>query len=265
LLTARRLRTFKGSIAGGERQSGRMKITVLGATGLIGSKVVDLLNDAGHDVVAASRASGADVLTGEGLADALAGAAVLVDLTNSPSFDDGPVMDFFTRSSANLAAAAKATGVGHYVALSIVGADGLPESGYMRAKVVQEKAIAESGLPYTIVRATQFQEFAEAIVGSFEVGDEVRTPDALIQPIAADDVAAEVARVAVRSPVNGVVNIGGPDKISFADLARAVLTKQGSDKTVVVDAQATYFGTPVAQTSLVTGDGAALGTVRFAD
>jgi uncharacterized protein YbjT (DUF2867 family) len=242
-----------------------MKISVIGATGLIGSKVVDLLEGGGHDVVAASRASGADVLTGEGLADALAGADVLVDLTNSPSFDDGPVMDFFTRSSANLVAAAEQSGVGHYVALSIVGVEGLPESGYMRAKVVQEQTIAESGLPYTIVRATQFQEFAEGIVGSLDAGDEVRVPDALIQPIAADDVAAEVALVAVAVPLNGVVNIGGPDKISFADLARTVLAKQGTDKTVVVDPQATYFGTRLQQNSLVTGNGANLGTVRFTD
>jgi uncharacterized protein YbjT (DUF2867 family) len=242
-----------------------MKITVIGATGLIGSKVVDLLEGDGHDVVAASRVSGADVLTGEGLADALTGADVLIDVTNSPSFDDDPVMDFFTRSSANLVAAADQSGVGHYVALSIVGVDGLPESGYMRAKVVQEKAIAESGLPYTIVRATQFDEFTTAIVGSLEAGDGVRAPDALIQPIAADDVAAEVARVAAGSPLNGVVNIGGPEKISFADLARTVLAKQGAVKTVVVDPQATYFGTPVHQNSLVTGDGAVLGTVRFAD
>jgi uncharacterized protein YbjT (DUF2867 family) len=242
-----------------------MKITVIGATGLIGSKVVDLLEGDGHDVVAASRDSGADVLTGEGLADALTGADVLIDVTNSPSFDDDPVMDFFTRSSANLVAAAAQSGVGHYVALSIVGVDGLPESGYMRAKVVQEKAIAESGLPYTIVRATQFDEFTTAIVGSLEAGDGVRAPDALIQPIAADDVAAEVARVAAGSPLNGVVNIGGPEKISFADLARTVLAKQGAVKTVVVDPQATYFGTPVHQNSLVTGDGAVLGTVRFAD
>jgi uncharacterized protein YbjT (DUF2867 family) len=242
-----------------------MKITVIGATGLIGSKVVDLLEGDGHDVVAASRASGADVLTGEGLADALTGAEVLVDLTNSPSFDDDPVMDFFTRSSANLVAAAKQSGVGHYVALSIVGVDGLPDSGYMRAKVAQEKTIAESGLPYTIVRATQFQEFATAIVGSLVAGDEVRAPDALIQPIAADEVAGEVARVAVGSPLNEVVNIGGPEKISFADLARSVLAKQGTDKTVVVDPKATYFGTPVSETSLVTGDGVVLGTVRFAD
>jgi uncharacterized protein YbjT (DUF2867 family) len=240
-----------------------MKISVMGATGLIGSKVVKLLEGDGHDVVAVSRTSGADVLTGEGLAAALSGADVLVDLTNSPSFDDDPVMDFFTRSSANLVAAAKESGAGHYVALSIVGADGLPQSGYMRAKVVQEKTIAESGVPYTIVRATQFQEFATAIVGSLDTGDGVRAPDALIQPIAADDVAAEVARVAVAHPRNGVVNIGGPDKISFADLARSVLAEQGADKTVVVDPQATYFGTPLRQNSLVTGDGAALGTIRF--
>ncbi|MBJ7384510.1 MAG: NAD(P)H-binding protein, partial [Mycolicibacterium sp.] len=137
-----------------------MKITVVGATGLVGSKLVELLATGGHEVVATSRSTGADVLTGEGLADAVAGAAVLVDVTNSPSFEDGPVLDFFTRSSANLVAAAKAEGVGHYVALSIVGVDGLPESGYMRAKVVQERTIAESGLAYTIVRATQFHEFA---------------------------------------------------------------------------------------------------------
>jgi uncharacterized protein YbjT (DUF2867 family) len=195
-----------------------MKLTVIGATGLIGSKVVDLLERDGHDVVAASRASGADVLTGEGLADAL------------------------------------------------TGADGLPESGYMRAKVAQEKAIVESGLSYTIVRATQFHEFAEAITGSLVVGDEVRVPDARIQPIAAADVAAEVARVAVAAPLNSVVNIGGPEKMSFADLARRVLAKQGTVKTVVVvDPQATYFGTPVDETSLVAGDGAVLGTVRLTD
>ncbi len=242
-----------------------MKISVIGATGLIGSKVVDLLENDGHDVVAASRASGADVLTGDGLSDALAGADVLVDVTNSPSFDDDPVMDFFTRSTANLVAAARESGVRHYVALSIVGADALPESGYLRAKVVQEKAIADSGLPFTIVRATQFQEFAEAITGSLVVGDDVRVPDALIQPIASDDVAGAVARVAVAAPRNGVVNIGGPEKISFADMARNVLAKQGADKPVVVDANATYFGTPLTQDSLVTAEGAVLGTKRFAD
>jgi len=156
-------------------------------------------------------------------------------------------------------------GVGHDVALSIVGADRLPESGYMRAKIVQEKTIAESGLPYTIVRATQFDEFTESITRSLIVSDEVRVPNALIQPVAAADVSAEVARVATAEPVNGNVEFGGPDKISFADMARAVLAAQAVDKPVVVDPAATYFGAPVAQTSLVTGAGATLATRRFAD
>jgi uncharacterized protein YbjT (DUF2867 family) len=201
--------------------SDSMKITVFGATGQIGRKVVELLTAAGHGVVATSRETGVDVVTGAGLDDALAGAQVLVDVTNSPSFEDGPVMDFFTASSANLVAAATGAGVGHYVALSIVGADDLPESGYMRAKVAQEKAIAESGLPYTIVRATQFHEFAEMITASLAVGDEVHVPDARIQPIAAADVSTVVARVAADVPVDGIVDVGGPDKMSFADLARA--------------------------------------------
>jgi uncharacterized protein YbjT (DUF2867 family) len=241
------------------------KIAVIGATGQIGSKVVASLTAAGHDVVAASRNSGVDVLTGAGIDDAVAGADVLVDVLNSPSFEDDPVLKFFTTSTANLVAAAEQAGVGHYVALSIVGADGLPESGYMRAKVVQENAITASGLPYTIVRATQFHEFAEMIMGSLISGDEVRVPDAQIQPIAAADVAAEVAKVAVAAPVNSIVNVGGPDKMSFADLARAVLASQGKELPVVVDPQATYFGTPVNATSLVTGDGAVLAPTHFVD
>ena len=231
-----------------------MKITVVGASGLIGTKVVDLLTAEGHDVVAASRGSGVDVLTGDGLADALSGADALVDVLNSPSFDDDPVMEFFTTSATNLVAAAKAAGVGHYVALSIVGVDGLPDSGYMRAKVVQEKIITESGLPYTIVRATQFAEFTDAITDSMTTGDEVRVPDALIQPVAADDVARDVARAAVAQPLGGVVNIGGPQKISFEQMARDVVSRRGDDKTVVVDRQAHYFGTRLAERSLVTPD-----------
>ena len=168
------------------------------------------------------------MLTGDGLAEALAGANVLVDLLNSPSFEDDPVMEFFTTSTTNLVAAAKAAGVGHYVVLSIVGVDGLPDSGYMRAKVVQEKIVTESGLPYTILRATQFAEFTDGITDSMIVGDEVRVPDALIQPIAADDVAAGVARAAVAEPLNDFVNIGGPEKISFEQMARTVLEKQGA-------------------------------------
>lgn len=239
-----------------------MKVTVVGATGQIGSRVVDLLTAAGHDVVAASLSTGANVLTGEGLDDAVAGADVLVDVVNSPSFEDGPVLDFFTTSTANLVAAATKADVGHYVALSIVGADGLPDSGYMRAKVAQERAIAASGLPYSIVRATQFHEFAEMIVGSLLVDGVVHAPDGRIQPIAVADVSAAVARVAANEPVGGVVNIGGPEKMSFADLARAVL---GADANVVVDSAATYFGTAVDDSSLVTGESAELAPTRFVD
>jgi uncharacterized protein YbjT (DUF2867 family) len=231
-----------------------MKITVVGASGLIGTKVVGLLEGEGHEVVAASRSSGVDVLTGDGLAGALSGANVLVDLLNSPSFEDDAVMEFFTASTTNLVAAAAAAGVSHYVALSIVGVDGLPDSGYMRAKAMQENIITESGLPYTILRATQFAEFTDAITDSMIVGDEVRVPDALIQPVAADEVAATVARAAVAVPLNGVANIGGPEKISFERMARDVLARRGDDKTVVVDLRARYFGTQLELRSLVTPD-----------
>jgi uncharacterized protein YbjT (DUF2867 family) len=231
-----------------------MKITVVGASGLIGTKVVGLLEGEGQEVVAASRSSGVDVLTGDGLAGALSGANVLVDLLNSPSFEDDPVMEFFTASTTNLVAAAKAAGVSHYVALSIVGVDGLPDSGYMRAKVMQENIITESGLPYTILRATQFAEFTDAITDSMIVGDEVRVPDALIQPVAADEVAAAVARATVAGPLDGVANIGGPEKISFERMARDVLARRGDDKKVVVDQQARYFGTTLELRSLVTPD-----------
>ncbi|ODQ94164.1 SDR family oxidoreductase [Mycolicibacterium holsaticum] len=242
-----------------------MKITVIGATGLIGSKVVPLLEAGGNTVVSASRQSGLDVLTGEGLADALSGADVLVDLTNSPSFEDEPVKQFFTTSTTNLVKAAAEAGVDHYVALSIVGADGLPDSGYMRAKVVQETILRQSGLPYTIVRATQFDEFAESITESLTIDGQVHAPDGMIQPIAGDDVAVQVARAAMAPARNGYVNIGGPDKLSFADLARAVLSAKGDDRPVVVDSTATYFGTRVDDHSLVTGDDATIAPIRFAD
>ena len=231
-----------------------MRITVVGASGLIGTKVVDLLTADGHDVVAASRSSGVDVLTGDGLGEALNGADVLVDVVNSPSFDDDPVMEFFTTSATNLVTAAKRAHVGHYVALSIVGTDDLPDSGYLRAKVTQEKIITDSGLPYTIVRATQFAEFTDGITESLIVGDEVRVPDALIQPVAAEKVAEEVARAASAPPLQGIVNIGGPDKISFEQMARDALARRGDDKTVVVDPQARYFGTRLDERSLVTPD-----------
>ncbi len=242
-----------------------MKITVVGATGQIGSRVASLLTADGHEVVSASLSSGANVLTGDGLVEALTGSNVVIDVVNSPSFEDGPVMDFFTAAARNLIDAANQTGVGHYVALSIVGADGLPDSGYMRAKVAQENIITESGLPYTIVRATQFQEFAESITDTLVVGDEVRVPDARIQLIAADDVSAQVAQAGEAEPRNGIINIGGPEKFSFAEMAQAVLDARGGDKTVVVDPGATYFGTPVDGFSLVTGDDGVLTQTRFAD
>ena len=228
-----------------------MKVVVIGGTGVLGSKVVEKLREHGHDVVAASPRTGVNTLTGKGLTDALRGADVVVDVSNSPSFDDDPAMEFFTKSTANLAAAAKAAGVGHYVAVSIVGADQLPKSGYLRARVAQEKLVEESEIPYSIVRATQFAEFTEAITSSMTVGDEVRVPDALIQPIAAEELAVEVARVAAGEPLGGVVKVGGPEKISFEQMARAVLARQGDVKTVVVDPQVGYFGTPLSTNSLV--------------
>jgi len=239
-----------------------MKITVIGATGQIGSQVVSILTSAGHEVVGASRSTGVDVLTGAGLADALAGADVAVDVTNSPSFDDEPVLSFFTAESTNVAAAAAEAGVKHVVVLSIVGADRLPDSGYMRAKVAQEKVIAESGLPYTIVRATQFHEFAEAILGSLLVDGTVHVPDARIQPIAAAEVAAVVAETAQGTPANGAFDLGGPEKLSFAQLAR-IMGESGVDAPIVIDGAATYFGASVDQNSLVTGEGGVLGDLTL--
>ncbi|MEH3140713.1 MAG: SDR family oxidoreductase [Mycobacterium kyogaense] len=242
-----------------------MKISVVGASGMVGAQVVEKLIAGGHDVVGASLRTGANVLTGEGLDDALTGAAVLVDVTNSPQLDGDSAIDFFTRSSANLVRAAASAGVGHYVALSIVGTDGITDSGYMRAKVIQERTIADSGLPFTIVRATQFHEFAELIVGSLAVGDEYHAPVARIQPIASAEVADAVADAAQGAPVNGIVDVGGPEKMTFADLVRAVLAHRGDDAGVVDDEEATYFGARVDNDSLVTGTGARLGTLRFAD
>jgi uncharacterized protein YbjT (DUF2867 family) len=228
-----------------------MKIVVIGGTGALGSKVVTALRDRGHEAIAASRSSGVDVLTGEGLSEALADANVVVDASNPPSFEAGPVLEFFTTSTQNLVDAARTADVGHYVAVSIVGCDQLPESGYMRAKVAQEELIQHAAIPYTIVRATQFVEFTDMITASLTVGDEVRVPDALIQPIAAADLADEIARVAEARPLDGVENVGGPEKITFERMARDVLARQGQTKTVVVDPDATYFGTPLATNSLV--------------
>ncbi|WP_409434645.1 SDR family oxidoreductase [Mycobacterium sp. SMC-14] len=242
-----------------------MKITVMGASGQIGTKVVELLRAAGHETVAAARNCGVDVLTGDGLAEALSGADVLVDVVNSPDFADGPVLDFFTKSTTNQVAAAKAADVGHYVVLSIVNCDGLPDSGYMRAKVAQERIIADSGLPYTVVRATQFHEFADSITASLTVDGEVRAPEGLIQPIAGAEVAAEVARAAQAAPVDGIVDIGGPEKLTFAEMAALALAHRGENLPIVVDPAAVYFGTKIGDTGLVTGDDATLASTRLAD
>jgi uncharacterized protein YbjT (DUF2867 family) len=219
-----------------------MKIVVIGGAGVLGSHVVRKLHDRGHDAVAASPRTGVNTLTAEGLAEALSGADVVVDVSNAPSFDDDPVMEFFTTSTKNLIAAAKDAGIKHYVAVSIVGCDQLPESGYMRAKAAQEELIEHATIPYSIVRATQFVEFTDTITASLTVGDEVRVPDALIQP---------VARVAEAQPLDGIENVGGPEKISFEQMAREVLASQGESKEVVVDPRATYFGTPLSKNSLV--------------
>ncbi len=229
-----------------------MRIVVIGGAGILGSKVVQKLKEHGDDAVPASPRTGVNTVTGEGLADALSGADVVVDVSNSPSFDDDPAMEFFTKSTANLLAAAKSAGIGHYVAVSIVGCDELPESGYLRAKVAQEKLIEDAAIAYSIVRATQFAEFTDAITASLTVGSEVRVPDALIQPIASEELAAEVAEVAEGKPLGGIKNVGGPEKISFEQMARESLARQGDGKTVVVDSQACYFGTPLETNSLVT-------------
>jgi uncharacterized protein YbjT (DUF2867 family) len=232
-----------------------MRITVMGATGLIGSRVAECLRSTGHDVVAASRSSGVDAVTGAGLTDALADASVLVDVTNAPSSGAGSVMSFFTASATNLVEAARRSGVGHYVVLSIVGVDGLPDNDYFQAKVAQERIVAESAIPYSIVRATQFVEFTDQITASLTDGDVVRVPDALIQPIPADEVAAEIARVAVSEPLNGIVDIGGAAKITCEQMARDALARSGdTSKTVVVDPTARYFGATLRPRSLVTAD-----------
>ncbi|HSK93096.1 MAG TPA: NAD(P)H-binding protein [Candidatus Angelobacter sp.] len=232
-----------------------MIITVVGASGLVGARLMELLHAAGHDVVPASRSSGVDAVSAAGLAGALVGARAVIDVTNAPSFEPDAVMAFFTAAAGNTVEAAVAGGIGHYVLLSIVGVDGLPDSPYMRAKVVQERIVAESGLPYSIVRSTQFVEFTEAIVDSLTVGDEVRVPDALIQPIPLDDVATALMSAVASEPINGVMNIGGPEAISFEHMARGVLARQGAGaKTVVVDPEARYFGARLTAHSLVTPD-----------
>jgi uncharacterized protein YbjT (DUF2867 family) len=242
-----------------------MKIVVIGGTGLIGSKVVAGLTEEDHEAVAASPDSGVNTLTGEGLAEVLEGAEVVIDVSNSPSFEDEAVMEFFTTSTANLLAAAAEAGVRHYLALSVVGSERLTESGYMRAKIAQEKLIDEASIPYTIVHATQFFEFVKRIADEATDGDVVRLPNALIQPIAADDVAAAVCEISQRPPADGVVEIAGPEKFRFDEFIGHGLTAMGDPRTVVADPEARYFGAELHERSLVPDNAVHLGEIRFDD
>jgi uncharacterized protein YbjT (DUF2867 family) len=242
-----------------------MKVVVIGGTGLIGTKVVAQLGEQGHEAVAASPDTGVNTLTGEGVAQALAGARVVVDVSNSPSFDEPAVGNFFTTSTTNLLDAARAADVGHYVALSVVGTDRLTEGAYMRAKVAQENLIKQSGLAYSIVHSTQFFEFVRAIADSATVGNVVRLPHALIQPIAADDVATAVCRTAVGEPVNGTVEIAGPEQFGLDELAATGLRLRHDPREVVVDPDARYYGARLEDRSLIPGEGAQIFGTRFED
>jgi uncharacterized protein YbjT (DUF2867 family) len=239
-----------------------MKIVVVGGTGLIGSKTVVILRQSGHEVIAASPQSGINTVTGEGLNEALAGAQVVIDLANSPSFEDKAVLEFFETSGRNLLAAELASGVRHHVALSIVGID-RSDNGYFRAKVAQEKLIKSSGIPYTIIRSTQFLEFLGGIAASSTDGNVVRISPGLFQPIAADDVAAVVADVALATPQNGILEIAGPERSPFNEIVARYLKAIGDPRVVVRDPETRYFGGKVEERSLVPLGEARLGRIRF--
>lgn len=240
-----------------------MKIVVIGGSGLIGSKLVNKLREQGHEAVAASPASGVDTLTGTGLAEVLKGAQVVVDVTNSPSFEDAAVLQFFETSTRNLLSAGTAAGVRHYVALSVVGADRLPDSGYLRAKIAQEKLIEAGKVPYTILRATQFFEFIGRIADGSTEGNTVRLTSALMQPVAAEDVAAALVRVALSEPVNGIVELAGPEPIPMDELARRLLSAKHDARQVIADVNAPYFGAVINDKSLTPGENPRLGPTRF--
>ena len=240
-----------------------MKLVIIGGTGLIGSKLVTKLRERGHDAVAASPDTGVNTLTGEGLAEVLQGASVVVDVSNSPSFEDAAVMEFFTTATRNLLEAASAAGVTHYVALSVVGTERLSESGYFRAKIAQEELIKKSSIPYSIVHATQFFEFIKNIAAAATEGNTVRLAPVLIQPMAADDVAKAVGRIAVGTPVNGVVEVAGPEQFPLDELIREGLSARQDPREVVADPRARYFGAILDARTLIPADGARLGEVRF--
>jgi uncharacterized protein YbjT (DUF2867 family) len=242
-----------------------MKIVVIGGTGLIGAKVVTILLEQGHEPVAASPRLGINTLTGEGLAEALEGASVVVDVSNSPSFEDQAVLEFFQTSTRNLLAAEAAAGVGHHVALSVVGTERLAESGYFRAKIAQEKLIQDSPVPYSSVHATQFFEFIPGIADAATDGHTVRLAPAFIQPMAADDVAGAVAKVALGAPVNGIVEIAGPESFRLDDLIRQDLSARHDPRVVITDPHAQYFGATLHVHTLIPGEGALLGETHFED
>jgi len=240
-----------------------MKLVIIGGTGLIGSKLVTRLREHGHEAVPASPDTGVNTLTGEGLADILPGASVVVDVSNSPSFEETAVMQFFTTSTRNLLKYAAAAGVKHYVALSVVGTGRIPDSPYLRAKNAQETLIKGGGIPYSIVHATQFFEFVKRIADDATEGTMVRLPPALIQPMAADDVAKAVGTVAVGAPLNGIVEVAGPERFRFDELIRQGLAARKDPREVVVDPHARYFGAEVGERSLIPAGEARLGEIRF--
>jgi uncharacterized protein YbjT (DUF2867 family) len=242
-----------------------MQIVVIGGSGLIGSKLVNKLGEHGHETIAASPDSGVNTLTGEGLDQALEGAAVVVDVSNAPAWEDDAVMEFFTTATGNLLAAEAAAGVAHHVALSVVGTERLTESGYFRAKLAQEQLIAGSAMPYSIVRATQFYEFVQRIAADATDGNTVRLPPALIQPMAADDVASGVGRVSVGAPLNGMVEIAGPEQFRLDELIRGALLTREDPREVVADPQARYFGINPTERELLPGADARLAETRFSD
>lgn len=242
-----------------------MKIVIIGGTGLIGKKLVAMLREHGHEVVGASPSSGVNTITGEGLKEALAGAEVVVDVANSPSFEDEVVLRFFERSGRNLLAAEKVAGVQHHVALSVVGAERMSDSGYMRAKVAQEKLVQASAIPYTILRATQFFEFVGAIAQSATLGRTVRLPSALMQPIVSDDVATALAEVALAKPLNGTVELAGPEPIRMDELVRRFLNATRDARQVETDPEARYFGATTNDDSLMPGANARMGKMLFGE